>query len=61
MLKAIKKRDSSWPFWEPVDVEDTPDYLSVVSTPMCLDQVLPPRIDRFSSSEERHFSCKRSA
>jgi hypothetical protein len=33
----------------------------VVSTPMCLDQVLPPRIDRFSSSEERHFSCKRSA
>ncbi|XP_048486148.1 bromodomain adjacent to zinc finger domain protein 1A [Plutella xylostella] len=36
LLKELLKHKDSWPFAEPVDVEEVPDYLSIISTPMDL-------------------------
>ena len=35
----MKKNQSSWPFREPVSLEDVPDYLSVVREPIDLKTI----------------------
>lgn len=39
MLELMKKNQSSWPFREPVSLEDVPDYLSVVREPIDLKTI----------------------
>jgi histone acetyltransferase len=34
--KDLKNHSSAWPFVEPINLSDAPDYLSVVSEPMDL-------------------------
>ncbi|XP_049878091.1 bromodomain adjacent to zinc finger domain protein 1A isoform X2 [Pectinophora gossypiella] len=36
LLKEIMKHKDSWPFYEPVSIEDVPDYLDVIDQPMDL-------------------------
>lgn len=39
VLKKLKKNEDSWPFLEPVDEEDAPNYYKVVQSPMSLQRM----------------------
>ena len=39
MLELMKKHQSSWPFREPVSLEDVPDYHLVVKEPIDLKTI----------------------
>lgn len=39
VLNKLKEHEDSWPFLEPVDEDDAPDYYKVVKTPMSLQHM----------------------
>lgn len=51
VLKRLKKNDKSWPFWEPVDLEEMPDYHDYVSRPMWLDKIEANLLETYSGPQ----------
>ena len=39
IIRLLRKHEEAWPFLEPVDTEEVPDYLDIVSEPMDLQTV----------------------
>jgi nucleosome-remodeling factor subunit BPTF len=46
LLRQLQTHKSSWPFREPVDVKDVPDYYQVIKDPMDLQMVETKIIER---------------
>ncbi|KAJ8599721.1 hypothetical protein CTAYLR_004762 [Chrysophaeum taylorii] len=53
LLEKTKRHEASWPFLEPVDVVDVPDYLDVISDPIDLKTI---HDHLKSTSRYRHFT-----
>lgn len=54
ILRLLRKHEAAWPFLEPVDTEDIPDYLEVVREPMDL-QTIKDKLESLSYSEPGSF------
>nr|XP_037876402.1 bromodomain adjacent to zinc finger domain protein 1A isoform X2 [Bombyx mori] len=53
LLRDVIKHKDSWPFYEPVSIEDVPDYLDVIDQPMDLTTIKEKlEKSQYSSDEE---------
>lgn len=39
ILEIVKEHESSWPFHEPVDPDEVPDYYTVIKDPIGMDYI----------------------
>ncbi|XP_047512305.1 bromodomain adjacent to zinc finger domain protein 1A isoform X6 [Pieris napi] len=56
LLRDALKHKDSWPFFEPVSIDDVPDYLDVITTPMDLNTVKQKLEDGQYTKDEEFLS-----